>query len=232
MKAGLLLVLAGVVFSPCNHGAEAGEDKFAQEAGPTVPSTKEAVLDWLLDHSSLFTATREDFEKHHQADTYAWLDKEKSRARFNPDRVKIKLRGAESGETIVSFKEGKISGVLISVMNKGDDGYIKQVPFQKAISSARATLKTVAKVAESPRKKNETASKAEGFVWSTKQAMYILEYLWVPEEVRDGYRTYAHGEFVRIRILPPQVLLGVQQNTLKVNISRPTLAKRVKREDA
>ena len=58
----------------------------------------------------------------------------------------------------------------------------------------------------------------------------MLEYLWVPEETRDGYRWYAHGEFVRIRILPPQVLIGVQQDTMKTNISRPALAKRVKRE--
>lgn len=230
MKAVIALIAAAMVLALFDPMAMAADGETAQQANPPARSKKEAVLDWLLDHTSLFTATREDFEKLHDKDTYSWLDKEMTRARFNPDRVKIKLRGAESGETIISFKAGKIAGVLISVMNKGDDGYIKEIPFQKAITSARAMLKAVAKTAESPRKKNETVSKAEGFVWSTKQAMYMLEYLWVPEEARDGYITYAHGEFVRIRILPPQVLLGVQKNTLRVDVSRPTLAKRVRRE--
>lgn len=231
MKQIVLLVLMGTGIS--GRGGEApllpgGE--ISQEVRIRVLPKKEAVLDWLLDHPGLFTATREDFEKQYEKGSYAWLDKEKNRARFNPDRVNIKLRGAESGETIVSFKAGTISGVMISVMNKGDDGYIKKDPFQKAIATARAMLGTLTKTTEAPRRKNETISKAEGYVWSTKKAMFMLEYLWVPEEVRDYTRWYAHGEFVRIRILPPQVLLGVQQNTMKTDISRPTLAKRVKRE--
>ena len=211
MKA--ILLVAAVAALPLAVGDALAEGGIAQDVRSGGQTKKEAVLDWLVDHASLFSATLADFKKRHEASTYAWLDKEKTRARFNPDRVNIKLRGVDSGETIISFKGGRISGVMISVMNKGDDGYIKEIPYQKAISAARAILKTVAKVAESPRRKNETVSKADGFVWSTKQAMYMLEYLWVPEETRDGYRWYAHGEFVRIRILPPQVLIGVTPAT-------------------
>ena len=230
MKPAVLLAAAGSLLIQSGMAAPPAGGQVAQEVRYRIITKKDAVLDWLLDQPNLFASTREDFEKQYDKSSYGWLDKEKSRARFNPDRANIKLRGEESGETIVSFRDGKISGVMISLMNKGDDGYIKDTPFKKAIASARATLKTVAKVAESPRRKNETISKAEGFVWSTRQAMYMLEYLWVPEEIRDGFRWYAHGEFVRIRILPPQILLGVQQNTLKTDISRPALAKRVKRE--
>jgi Peptidase_C39 like family len=211
-------------------GTTAGAAEVSQNIVIRVKPKKDITLDWLLDHPNLFTATMADFEKEYPKGTFTWLDKEKTRARFNPDRINMKLRGEESGETIVSFKESKINGVMMSVLNKGDDGFIKDGPFKKAVSSARSTLQAVAKVKEAPRKKNETISKADGLVWSTKQALYMLEYLWVPEESRDGYRWYAHGEFVRIRILPPSVLLGVQQNTMKTNISRPTLAKRVKKE--
>ena len=201
-----------------------------QEVVVRTVQKKEIGLDWLLDRPALFTTTLEEFEKQYQKGSFAWLDKEKTRARFNPDRVDLKLRGEESGETIVSFKGARISGVMISVMNKGDDGYIKEAPFKKAITTASAMLKAVAKVAESPRKKNETISKADGLVWSTKQALYMLEYLWVPQEQRDGRIWFPHAEFVRIRILPPQILMGSQQNTVKTNISGPTLAKRVKKE--
>lgn len=196
---------------------------------PASPS-RTAGLDWLLDHESLFSAGREPFESHYPQGSFTWLDREKTRARFNPDRIRITLRGAECGETIVSFKKDRIAGVMISVLNKGDDGFIKDGPFRQGIASARRIIGGSAKVAETPRRKNETISKAEGFVWSTKRALFLLEYLWVPEEIRGDLRYFAHGEFVRIRILPPQILLGSQQNTLKTNVSRPTLAKRVKRE--
>ena len=224
--------LAGLAALSCLSAAP--HAPAAPETAPSSPphtnSIKEVTLDWLLDHPSLFSATLDDFEQEFPPGCATWLDQEKTRARFSPDRSTLKLRGEEGGETIVTFKDGKIAAVMISVLNKGDDGFIKEDPYKKAISRASATLKEIAKVPQSPRKKNETISKADGLVWSTKQALYMLEYLWVPEERRDGYIWYAHGEFVRIRILPPQILLGVQQNTLKTNISRSTLAKRVKKE--
>ncbi|RYD36903.1 MAG: hypothetical protein EOP86_04760 [Verrucomicrobiaceae bacterium] len=187
---------------------------------------REVSLDWILDNPSLFTATHEEFEKNYDKKTFMWLDKEKSRARFNPDRVDIKLRTDAVGETIVSFKEGKISGVLISVINKGDDGYIKEGPYKTALKLGVSVLGELAKVKESPRRKDETVSRANGSVWSTKKAMYMLEHLWVPETVDYP----PHCEFVRIRILPPQAQLGMQQNMVKTNVSRTVLAKRVKRE--
>lgn len=206
-------------------------EEFTQDIVLRVnPAKKDADLDWFLDNPSLFIATQEEFIKQFAKGTYTWLDKEKTRARFNPDRTNLKLRGEESGETIVSFKDSRISGVMISLLNKGDDGYIKEIPFKAAINTAKNTLKAVAKVTETPRKKNETISKADGSVWSTKKALYMLEYLWVPEEIKDDWKWYAHGEFVRIKIVPPQVLLGAQQNTVKINISRPELVKRVKKE--
>jgi Peptidase_C39 like family len=226
MKCFAYFFLGAAIFL----AAPSGSFLQAQQIRIIRSTPKDVVLDWLLDQPTLFATTREEFEKHFPKGSYGWVDKDKTRARFNPDRANIKLRGNEAGETIVSFKDGKISGVMISVMNKGDDGYIKEVPYKAAIATAKSTLKAVAKVSEVPRIKNETVSKAEGLVWSTKQAMYMLEYLWVPREERDGWIWYAHGEFVRIRILPPQVMLGVQQNTIKTNISRPTLAKRVKKE--
>lgn len=213
--------------------ATAQSPDFGQTIRINMGKKKTVDLDWILTHAgegNLFATTHDDFEKNYDRRTYTWLDKEKSRARFNADRVEVKLRNEEVGETIVSFKDGKISGVMISVVNKGDDGYIKDVPFKKAVKQARDVLASVAKVKENSRKKDETISKADGFVWSSKQALYMLEYLWVPEDTRDGWIFYAHCEFVRIRILPPQAQLGVQQNMVKTNVSRASLAKQVKRD--
>ncbi|MES2705845.1 MAG: C39 family peptidase [Verrucomicrobiota bacterium] len=222
------LLMSGVCWPLTGH---VQGQELAQKVIVRAAVSRETVdLNWLLDNPSLFTATHEDFEKNYPRKTYMWLDKDKTRARFNPDRVSIKMRGETVGETIVSFKDTKISAVMISVINKGDDGYIKEVPYKTAVKLGTTVLSGLAKVKENPRRKDETVSRAEGSVWSTKKAMYMLEYLWVPEEVRDGWRFYAHCEFVRIRILPPQAQLGVQQNMVKTNVSKAALGKRVKRE--
>ncbi|MDB6132891.1 MAG: hypothetical protein JWM59_1134 [Verrucomicrobiales bacterium] len=226
-----LTLLPFVIVSACLPLAGELQAQALEQTIIIRPQAKREVsLDWILDNPSLFTATHEEFEKNYDKKTFMWLDKEKSRARFNPDRVDIKLRSDAVGETIVSFKEGKISGVLISVINKGDDGYIKEGPYKTALKLGSSVLGELAKVKESPRRKDETVSRANGSVWSTKKALYMLEHLWVPEEIRDGRRYFAHCEFVRIRILPPQAQLGMQQNMVKTNVSRTVLAKRVKRE--
>ena len=75
MKALVLSAAAGAVFTLSSTAALPGDGNTAQEIRLPGQSKKEVVLDWLLDHSSLFTATREDFEKKHEKGTYAWLDK-------------------------------------------------------------------------------------------------------------------------------------------------------------
>ena len=209
----------------------------AQTIRAAVQKEKPPVaLDWLVRADGLWTATPDDFEKQFGARKFVWQDKERTRARFNPDKYKLTLDETEVGETLVSFKNGKIASVTVSVTNKGDDNKIIDLTrFNDTTRKLRGIVSAASAVKEEPRKREEMVSKnAGGGVWRSKKALYLAEWLFLPaKEEEFGYWTRtipAHGEYVRLRILPPMVQLGVQQQSAKVTATRATLTANVKRE--
>jgi len=196
---------------------------------------KNVALDWLVDED-IFAMTPDDLEKKAGVRHFVWQDKERTRARFNPDKYDFKLKGEDIGEVLINFKNGKVASAAISVMNKGDeDDIISQADFNDAVKKVRATLGAASGVKEEPRRKEELLSaNSNGAVWRGKKALYIGEWLFLKEkkEEVDGWIwiTKAHGEFVRIRIMPPQVQLGMQLSRIRTTASRPVLASKVKRE--
>lgn len=197
--------------------------------------SKRVALDWLLDEG-LFAMTPDDLETKAGARFFVWQDKERTRARFNPDDFEFQLKGNDVGEVLINFKAGKVAGVTVSVMNKGDEEeIITRGAFNDAVKTVKTLLSEASGVKEEARRKEELLSaKSEGAVWRCKKALYIGEWLFLPEkrEEIDGWiwTTKEHGEFVRIRIMPPQVQLGVQLNRIRTTVSRPVLASKVKRE--
>lgn len=196
---------------------------------------KEVALDWLLETDNLWVMTPDDFEQKAGKRNFVWQDKERTRARFNPDKFKYKLKGKDVGEVLVNFRDGKMASAAVSVLNKGDeDELIDRSSFTNAVASVRELLGAASGVKEEPRRKDELVTKAEGGVWRCKKALYFGEWLFLPEkrEEVDGWiwTMKAHGEFVRIRVLPPLAQLGVQSKQQKCNVTRPVLASRVKRE--
>lgn len=192
-------------------------------------------LDWFLQADNIWNTTPDDLEKQFGARKFVWQDKERTRARFDPDKLKLTLGEADVGETLVSFKDGKLASVTVSVMNKGDDDQLIDLTrFTATTKNLRLIVANAASVKEEPRKKEEMVSKnAGGAVWRSKKALYVAEWLFLPEkQEEDGYwirTTYAHGEYVRLRILPPMIQLGVQQRQAKVTVTKAVLASRVKR---
>ena len=197
--------------------------------------SSEVALDWLLDEG-LFEMTPDDLETTAGAWFFVWQDRERRRARFNPDDFSFKLKESDVGEVLIKFKDGKVAGVTVSVMNKGDEmAVITRGTFNEAVKTVKGLLSEASGVKEEPRRKEELLSaQSEGAVWRCKKALYIGEWLFLPEKLEeiDGYiwTTMEHGEFVRIRIMPPQVQLGVQLNRIRTTVSRPLLAAKVKRE--
>lgn len=227
MKAIPLFFCAGILFAPL-----LSQPVEAQTVTLKVNQKKKDVaLDWLLDEENLWAMTPDDLEKKAGKRHFVWQDKERTRARFNPDKFQYTLKEKNIGEVLINFTAGKLSSAAISVLNKGDENsIIKQGPFNEATATVRSLLGAASGAKEELRKKNEMITKAEGAVWRCKKALYIGEWLFLPEKVEDYMRIVAHGEFVRIRIMPPQAQLGVQLTKQKVTVTRPTLAARVKRE--
>jgi hypothetical protein len=145
------------------------------------------------------------------------------------------LRGEEVGEVLANFKDGKLSFVTVSVANKGDDyEIITKTKFTEAVNKTKKLLGDASGVKEETRRKEEMITKAEGAVWRCKKGLFVGEWLFLPEkkEEVDGwiFTTKEHGEFVRMRLMPPSGLLGMQLSKAKASTSRQQLAAKVKRE--
>ena len=151
MKAFLFLLGIGAVLPliPLNQTA------IAQEASARSSAVG---LDWLLDEG-LFAMTPDDLEKKAGSRFFVWQDKERTRARFNPDDFKFQLKGSDVGEVLIKFKDGKMAAVTVSVMNKGDEEeIITRGAFNEAVKTVKGVLSEASGVKEEPRRKEELLS--------------------------------------------------------------------------
>lgn len=196
---------------------------------------KKVSLDWIVDHNDLWSVSQDDFEKQIGKRKFVWQDKERTRARFDPEEFQFQVHEEDVGEALVSFAAGKVASVTISVLNKGDDNELGQGDYSKAMEKLKIILNAASGVKSEPRPKNDAVTKAEGTLWRSTKGLYLLEGLFLPAEKIDyGFYTRtipAHAEFVRARILPPQKQLGTGAPQVKTTQSRALLAQRVKREN-
>jgi hypothetical protein len=231
MRTLSILFCAGILMSTLSEPVEAQTIRINMRK-----EKKEVSLNFLVETENLFAMTPDELEKTAGKKYFVWQDKDRTRARFNPDKYQYMLKDKKVGEVLINFKDGKLASAAVSVLNKGDeDELIDLSTFNGGVDNVKAILGAASGVKEEPRKQEEMISKdTKGAVWRSKKALYIGEWLYLPfkkEEV-DGWiwTIKAHGEFVRIRIMPPQAQLGMQLTKLRVNVTRPVLASRVKRE--
>lgn len=196
---------------------------------------KKVSLDWIFDHKDIWSVSQDEFEKKIGKRKFVWQDKDRTRARFDPEEYDFEVHEEKVGETLVTFAGGKVSSITISVLNKGDDSEIGRSAYEEAMKKMRSALDGVTGVKSEPRPKNDAVTKAEGVLWRSTSGLYLLEGLFLPEtkEVDGGWiiTTPAHAEFVRVRILPAQKQLGTGVPQVKTTQSRAILAERVKREN-
>src|SRR5688500_8531289 len=117
MKALSFLLCAGLLVSSLSGPADAQTIRIRLGK----QERKGDVLDWILDTESLWTLTPDELEKTAGKRNFVWQDKERTRARFNPDKFKFTMKGTEVGEVLVNFRDGKLNSVAVSVLNKGDE---------------------------------------------------------------------------------------------------------------
>ncbi|MGI9242055.1 MAG: C39 family peptidase [Verrucomicrobiales bacterium] len=196
---------------------------------------KELKLDWFLEEEDLFDKSADDLEKEIGSSNFVWQEKERTHARFNPEKRDLRLNGVKVGETLVSLKDGKINSVTVSYLNKGDDGRIDRTTYTKTIEKAKDAVAVSggSDMREEKRPKNEQVTKAEAALWRGDNALYLLEHLFLEEEEfrEDGWiwTIPAHAEFVRLRILPPQDQLGSGVEKFRTSVSRSQLSNMVVR---
>ena len=101
---------------------------------------------------------------------------------------------AANGKTVVS-------GIQISIYNRGDAGDLDQKRFDALVEQARTSLDTLTGVKSVDRGvDNTSAVPSKGLVWVTPASRFLLEWSATPENKVQGIAYRA--EFVRLKVTP------------------------------
>ncbi|MBS1371167.1 MAG: hypothetical protein HPZ91_14540 [Lentisphaeria bacterium] len=187
-KLALLLVLAGSLFC----------------------AVRAAELDPLLQTRPELWKMSGDTVMQNIPDTFAWMDKARTRLRFNArtSGKKLSLFGQNVQEAIFDFREGRVGELTVSVYNRGDAGEIMKKSFEAMLDAVRGKIQGIAGEEAQPQSQNASVggSRLRSLVWKTDKGDIVLrwslsrsqpEYIAVdfyrpgeaPKSLRDGLKT-------------------------------------------
>jgi hypothetical protein len=176
-------------------------------------------LDPLLAPEQLWTQKRDDFMTAAQKLGFEWTSAARDSARVA--RNDMTFAGLPVVETIVRFNDETPKEVTVVLYARGDVGDLSETKFDGLVRTAAETLNKTTNVKFAVRGKDPTSAvKAEGLLWTTDKARYLLEYSKTKEVKTRGIPFRA--EFVRLEIAPPekkQGLLAANLNTGKQKFS-------------
>jgi hypothetical protein len=131
---------------------------------------------------------------------FEWTSATKDAARSV--RPGLTLGGQPLNEVLVRLRGGKVAGVTVIYFSRGDAGELTERNFDKLLESLRGTVTTLAGKPPVERGRDATSAvRAEGLVWDTPTAKYVLEWS-VTKESKVKMIPF-RAEFVRLNILPP-----------------------------
>ena len=132
------------------------------------------------------------------------------------------LFGLPVYQTVVQFSEEKPKQVTTLFFDRGDAGDLIRPEYEALLRKVIDAVSVATQAKYTVRGKDPfNAVKAEGLVWSTSMATYLLEYSFTKEN--KGMGVPFRAEFVRLQIKPleqPKGLLGQAQST---GISKKTV---------
>lgn len=145
---------------------------------------------------------------------FRWLTSDRSGARLSRrpfGNVSVDLRifsgQLTADEALLEFKDGRVSSVTVSLFNRGDSGELDRAGFEARYKTAGRALGEWLKV--SPREHrpaSPTAVKTTGWLWTTPDALALLECN------SDALEGGGRPEFLRLKLSPAanrEELLGV-----------------------
>jgi hypothetical protein len=160
-----------------------------------------APLDPLFANPSLWSMKQADFEVAAKGLSFRWVSQARDSARAADKDLTV--FGLPVVEAVARFEGEKIKELTLTIYARGDAGEIKKEAYDALVHNAAEALYRETGVKFAARGKDLTnAVKAEGLIWSTPQAHYLLKYSFTREvKTRDiPFR----AEFVRLEVTPPQ----------------------------
>jgi hypothetical protein len=185
-----------------------------------------APIDDLLARPDLWKLSPDAFKQFPETRQYVWTSSSHDSARtVGPE---LSLYNIPLVESIARFDATKLTQITALIYDRGDAGDISHDEYKKRIESAAAILDTVTKVKHTDRGKDaSSAVHADGVVWQTPAAQFVLEYS-ATKEIKEKNIPF-RAEFVRLTISPPahaQSLLASVSAPSQVKFNGPSHVKR------
>lgn len=139
--------------------------------------------------------------------------------------------GLPAVESIARFKDGKLTEITVMLYARGDAGDLAKEKFDALVRTSAETLNKITNTKFTPRGKDPTnAVKADGLIWQTDQAHYLLEFSFT-KEVKSRDIPF-RAEFVRLEITPPEMGGDRVASVKSTSSTKISGAAHVKREAA
>jgi hypothetical protein len=158
-------------------------------------------LDPLLAREDLWKLNPENFQRATQGLPFQWTSGAKDSARAA--EPSLTLMGQKVYEVVARFEQEQLREISASFYARGDAGPIEKEPFDGLVRQSAQAVSQWSGAKFTPRGKDPTSAvRAEGLLWETAKAGYLLEYSFTREvKSRDiAFR----AEFVRLEITPPK----------------------------
>lgn len=187
-------------------------------------STFAAPLDPLLQNAQLWQLDQATFGATGAAHGYRWTSEAKDSARASRE---LTFLGIPAVESVARFNNQKLAELVVTFYARGDAGDWPQEKFQASLKTIIDALNAHTKAKMTVRGKDATSAvKAEGLIWETPGAQYLLEYSFT-KKMRDiPFR----AEFIRLEVRPPSrptsLLAGASSSASKTKFDGETRVKK------
>jgi hypothetical protein len=158
----------------------------------------QAKFDSLLAREDLWTLDQSSFQHAAAELPFGWTSQARDSARAA--RPQMTLFGLPVVEVIVRFQADKVSEITAFFFARGDAGELPRERFEAVVRASTDAVSAFTGTKFSVRGKDPAnVVKAEGLLWQTERARFLLEYSFT-RKMRD---TPFRAEFVRLEITPP-----------------------------
>lgn len=186
-------------------------------------------IDSLLSGDNLWAQKPDEFSETAAKLGYEWTSNTRDSLRVAGKE--ITAYGLSAVESIARFKDGKLTEITVMLYARGDAGDLAKEKFDALVRTSAETLDKITHTKFTPRgKDSKNAVKADGLIWQTDQAHYLLEFSFTKEvKTRDiPFR----AEFVRLEITPPDPDWGRVASVKSTSSTKFDGAAHVKRDTA
>ncbi len=165
-----------------------------------------APLDPIFSTENLWTMKQIDFMTAASRLGYEWTSNARDSARVA--RKDLTLFEQPAVESVARFEGEALKTIIVTLYARGDAGDISEEKFDALVRASADAITKVAGVKFTPRGKDPTSAvKADGLLWQTDKARYLLEFSKTKEVKSRGIPFRA--EFVRLEFSAPEKKAGL-----------------------